>query len=65
MPNGIIVIDKPQDWTASEHALLERPFAWISPFALAKGLIQACGSSFSRRTRFAGLRREERGACYA
>lgn len=40
MPNGIIVIDKPQDWTA-------------------------CGSSFSRRTRFAGLRREERGACYA
>ena len=59
MPNGIIVIDKPQDWTASEHALLERPFA------KAKGLIQACGSSFSRRTRFAGLRREERGACYA
>lgn len=41
MPNGIIVIDKPQDWTASEHALLERPFA------KAKGLIQACGSSFS------------------
>lgn len=59
MPNGIIVIDKPQDWTASEHALLE------SPFAKAKGLIQACGSSFSRRTRFAGLRREERGTCYA
>lgn len=59
MPNGIIVIDKPQDWTASEHALLERPFA------KAKGLIQACSSSFSRRTRFAGLCREERGACYA
>lgn len=59
MPNGIIVIDKPQEWTASEHALLERPFAE------AKGLIQARGSSFSRRTRFAGLRREERSACYA
>ena len=54
MADGIMIIDKPQGWTASEHALLERPFA------RAKGLIQARGSSFSRRTRRAGLRREER-----
>ena len=54
MPNGIVVIDKPQEWTASEHALLE------GPFARAKGLIQAHGSSFSRRTRRVGPRREER-----
>ena len=59
MANGILVIDKSQDWTASEPALLEHPFA------KAKGLIQACGSSFSRRTRFAGLRREERGSFHA
>ena len=24
MPNGILIIDKPQDWTASEFALTER-----------------------------------------
>ena len=59
MANGILVIDKAQDWTASEPALLERPFAG------AKGLIQAYGSSFSRRTRFAGLCREERGPSHA
>ena len=59
MADGIMIINKPQGWTASEHALLERPFT------RAKGLIQACGSSISRRTRFAGLRREERGTCYA
>lgn len=53
MPNGILVIDKPADWTASEHALLERASAE------AKALIPAGGSSFSRRTREAGLRREE------
>ena len=53
MPNGILVIDKPADWTASEHALLERTSAE------AKVLILAGGSSFSRRTRRTGLRREE------
>ena len=53
MPNGIIIIDKPQDWTASERALLERACAE------AKALILAGGSSFSRRARFAGPRREE------
>ena len=53
MPNGTLVIDKPADWTASEHALLERASA------KAKALIPAGGSSFSRRTRRAGLRREE------
>ena len=59
MPNGILVIDKPADWTASEHALLERAFA------LAKPLILTGGSSFSRRTRFAGLRREDGRFCHA
>ena len=53
MPNGILVIDKPEGWTASEHALAERVSAGAKP------LILAGGSSFSRRTRFAGLRREE------
>ena len=59
MPNGILVIDKPADWTASERALLERAFA------LAKALILTGGSSFSQRTRAAGLRREERRLSYA
>ena len=27
MPNGIIIIDKPSDWTASEFALKERQIA--------------------------------------
>ena len=53
MANGILVIDKPADWTALEHALLERASAE------AKALIPAGGSSFSRRTRGAGLHREE------
>ena len=53
MPNGIVVIDKPADWTASGHALLERASAE------AKALILTGGPSFSRRTRGAGLRREE------
>ena len=52
MPNGIIVIDKPAGWTASDHALVERAAAG------AAALIPAGGSSFSRRTRCAGLRRE-------
>ena len=52
MPNGII-INKPQDWTASERALAEHVSAGAKP------LILAGGSSFSRRTRAAGLRREE------
>ena len=53
MPNGILIIDNPADWTASERALLERASA------SAKALILTGGSSFSRRTRGAGLRREE------
>lgn len=52
MANGIIVIDKLSNWTASDHALVERAAAE------AAVLIPAGGSSFSRRTRFAGLRRE-------
>ncbi len=59
MANGTLVIDKPADWTASEHALLERASAE------AKALILAGGSSFSRRTREAGLRREEGGRYHA
>ena len=55
MPNGILVIDKPAGWTASEHALLERASAE------AKALIPAGGSSFSRHPRCAGLRREKGG----
>ena len=58
MANGTLVIDKPADWTASEHALLERASAE------AKALILA-GASFSRRTREAGLRREEGGRYHA
>ena len=27
MPNGILIIDKPQGWTASEFALTERRIA--------------------------------------
>ena len=59
MPNSILVIDKPADWTASEHALLERAFA------LANALILTGGFSFSQRTRAAGLRREEGRLSYA
>ena len=53
MPDGILIIDKPAGWTASEHALSERASAG------AKALIPTGGSSFSRRARFAGPRREE------
>ena len=53
MPNGILVIDKPEGWTASGLTLAERVSAGAKP------LILAGGSSFSRRTRAAGLRREE------
>lgn len=59
MANGILVIDKPADWTTSEHALLERASAE------AKALILAGSASFSRRTREAGLRREEGGRYHA
>ena len=59
MPNGILVIDKPEGWSASEHALTERVSAGAKP------LILAGGSSFSRRTHFAGLRREDGRFCHA
>ena len=55
MANGILVLDKPQDRTASERALMERGPAGAAP------LIPAGGSSFSRHTRCAGLRREKGG----
>ena len=53
MPNGILVINKPEGWTASEYALAERVSAGAKP------LILAGGSSFSRRARSAGPRRED------
>lgn len=52
MPNGIIIIDKPQGWTASGIALLERDTAGAMP------LIPAVVPSFSRQTRSAGLCRD-------
>ena len=55
MANGIIVIDKGQDWTASERPLMDRVSAPAKPLILPRG------SSFSRRTRRAGLRRERTG----
>ena len=32
MPNGILIIDKPQGWTASEFALTERRIARDSAY---------------------------------
>ena len=32
MSNGILIIDKPQDWTASEFALTERRIACDSAY---------------------------------
>ena len=52
MPSGIIVIDKPQGWTASDRVLGERALAGAS------ALIRADRSSFSRRARAAGPHRE-------
>ena len=59
MPNGILVIDKPEGWTASEHALAEGVSAGANPLPLA-GV-----SSFPRRTRFVGLRHEDGRFCHA
>jgi hypothetical protein len=55
MANGIMIIDKPPNWTASEHALMERACA------AAHALILPGGSSFSRHARSAGPHREDRG----
>ena len=33
MSNGILIIDKPQDWTASEFALTERRIACDSAYS--------------------------------
>jgi len=55
MPNGIIVIDKPQDWTSSELALAERGSADANP------LILAGGSSSSRHDLLRKSRRENGG----
>ena len=52
MPNGIIIIDKSEGWTASGCGLAERGTTDVMP------LILAADPSFSRRTRFAGLRRD-------
>ena len=52
MANGIIVIDKPQGWTASGIARLERDTTD------AMSLIPAVVPSFSRQTRSAGLCRD-------
>ena len=59
MPNGILVIDKPEGWTRSGHALAERVSAGAEPRILAGG------SFLSWRTRFAGLRREDGRFCHA
>lgn len=59
MPNGIIVIDKPQEWTASEFALMERGPAYARP------LIRTGDSSFSRHNLLRSLRRENWRFCYA
>ena len=58
MPNGIIVIDKPQDWTASEHALLERP----SP--RQRGLSRRAAPPFRVAPALLGCA-ARKGACYA
>lgn len=52
MANGIIIIDKPEGWTASGCGLAECGTSDVMP------LILAADPSFSRRTRVAGLRRE-------
>ena len=54
MANGILIIDKPQDWTSSGLGLMERGTAGAIP------LIPAAGLSSSRQTRCAGLCREKR-----
>ena len=53
MANGILIIDKPQDWTSSGLDLMERGTAGAIP------LIPAAGPSSSRQTRCAGLCREK------
>ncbi len=55
MPGGIIVIDKPRDWTSSELALAERVSAGAKP------LILAGGSSSSRHGLLGKPRREKGG----
>ena len=55
MANGILMIDKPQDWTSWGLGLMERGTAD------AILLIPAAGPSSSRQTRCAGLCPEKRG----
>lgn len=59
MANGILIIDKPQDWTASEYALTERVPADARP------LILTGDSSFSRHNLLRSLHRENGRFCYA
>ena len=53
MPNGILIIDKPEGWTASGYGLAECGTVGTMP------LILAADPSFSRQTRVAGLCRED------
>lgn len=59
MASGIIIIDKPQDWTSSGIGLMERETADAIP------LILAAVPSSSRQTRWAGLCRENRRCHHA
>lgn len=54
MANGILIIDKPQDWTSSGIGLMERETAGVVP------LILAAVPSSSQQTRCAGLCCEKR-----
>ena len=51
MPNGILIIDKPQGWTASEFALTERRIARDSAYPGGRLLLFAV-----RPLRWAALR---------
>ena len=45
MPNGILIIDKPQGWTASEFALTERRIARDSAYPGGRLLLFGKGAS--------------------